>query len=92
MPFTIPAENHELVLKHRVRYQYIRNWRKCHRTGGEIYGAYRELIYTDDLVLSVVLSFIAPFTTDCMGEPRDGIPGPKETDKPTQKWTWASWH
>ncbi|CAG4994332.1 unnamed protein product [Parnassius apollo] len=78
MPFTIPAEHRSYVLQYQTNYKYVSNWKKCHKTGGEMVDG--EIVYTDDLVLSTVLSFIAPFTSDCLGGLRDGEPGP--TEKP----------
>ncbi|CAG5001132.1 unnamed protein product [Parnassius apollo] len=39
------------------------------------------MVYSDDMILSAVLAFLAPFTTECMNGLREGVPGPRETTK-----------
>lgn len=76
--FTVPASN-LLTIGQLKTYTYIRNWKKYHNTGGET--AEGTIRYSEDLLLSLVLSFIAPFQTQCMDGDREGIigPGAKET-------------
>lgn len=48
-----------------------------HVSGGEVVGGTTKC--SEDLLLSMVLSFIAPFRTQSMNGNREGVPGVKET-------------
>lgn len=74
MVFVIPEQTERLIVGVPKTYHYIPNWKQCHLAGGEMLdGAIR---YSEDMLLSMVLSFIAPFKTQCMIGSREGVAGP----------------
>lgn len=81
MPFTVPAPRTQLTLNSTKTYKYIINWRACHEAGGERLPD--GVKYSEEIVLSLVLSYLAPFTTNSMDDQRTAIAAdPADTKTP----------
>lgn len=83
MVFTVPVSTELLTVGQHRTYKYIRNWRTCHTTGGETVDGVVK--YSEDILLSLVLSFIAPFKTQCMTGDKEGIMGPLAVETKTEE-------
>lgn len=73
MVFIVPAPSVTLTVGQQKTYQYISNWRACHITGGEVIDGTAR--YSEDLLLSTVLSYLAPIQVQCIVGSREGVPG-----------------
>ncbi|CAH0730703.1 unnamed protein product, partial [Brenthis ino] len=83
MVYTIPETTTELQVGSKKDYTYIINWKPCHERGGEL--VMGEVKYTDDLMLSTILSFLGPFTTQCIFGARNATVPSEIKDRPQEE-------
>ncbi|CAH0724897.1 unnamed protein product, partial [Brenthis ino] len=83
MVYTIPETTTELQVGSKKDYTYIINWKPCHERGREL--VMGEVKYTDDLMLSTILSFLGPFTTQCILGARNATVPSEIKDRPQEE-------